>query len=187
MLLSSEGETRDDFHYSILKTDKSKAPKQIFWKATRKYHWFYRELGAVYYWCVGNFPHLSLKWLLYTALLVFSCCSVRTTRPAPIQLHWLLKYSLEISIICINFLKTYLTDHTSTLEPLGFGRCSPWALYMSQTGTFPYIYVRANTLKTFNTKLYITRSRTLKIILKCRYRENACRDEPVEIQSLWDI
>lgn len=30
MLLSSEGETRDGFHYGILKTDKSKAHKQIF-------------------------------------------------------------------------------------------------------------------------------------------------------------
>lgn len=30
MLLSSDGETRDGFHYSILKTDKSKAYKQFF-------------------------------------------------------------------------------------------------------------------------------------------------------------
>lgn len=59
-------------------------------------------------------------------VLVFSCYNIRkTTRPTSIQPHLSLKCPFEMSLVCINFLKYCLADHTSTMEPSAFGRCSP--------------------------------------------------------------
>lgn len=57
MLFSYEGETRDGFHYSILKTDRLKAYQPIFKKLQDNIS-SSAELGAVM--CVCTFPHLSL-------------------------------------------------------------------------------------------------------------------------------
>lgn len=130
MLLSSEGETRDTSHPCILKTDKSKAYKQIF-KRPQDSITVLQGIGSCRWLMCVTLPHLLLKELFHKAALIFSCYNVRkTTRPISIQPHLSLNYSFEILLICINFLKNYLAGHTSTMEPSAFGRCSPWALCM---------------------------------------------------------
>lgn len=61
MLLSSEGETRDGFHYSILKADKSKAHKQIFLKGHKTLLLVLQGVGSCVFCCVGTFPPFITK------------------------------------------------------------------------------------------------------------------------------
>lgn len=111
---------------SILASQKltAKACKQVFKRPQDR---ITSSAGTWELWvtavCVCTCPHLSPRWLP-----VLSCHNVRkTTRPTSMRIHLSLHCSFEILLVCMNFLKYCLADHTSTMEPSAFGRCAPWA------------------------------------------------------------
>lgn len=96
--------------------------------------------------CVHLFPHWAAQWLLYKAVPVFCCCIRKTTGQPPFNLIYRLN----------PFSRSHQHNRASSF----------WQVLKSIThvtvSTFPYIYICTTTFKTFNTKLYITWSRTLK-------------------------
>lgn len=89
--------------------------------------------------CVHLFPHLAAQWLLYKAVPVL-CCQPSFN----LIYHW------------NPFSRSHQHNRSSSFPQV----------LMSIThvtiSTIPYIYICTTTLKTFNTKLYITWSRTLE-------------------------
>lgn len=96
--------------------------------------------------CVHLFPLWAAQWLLYKALPVICCRIRKTTGQPPLNLT--------------HRLNPFSRSHQHNWA------FSFWQVLMSITrvtvSTFPYIYICTTTFKTFNTKLYITWSRTLK-------------------------
>lgn len=131
---------RVDFHFSISKTDKSKAYQQIINRPQDSI------TGSIGKWelqitdvCTFISP-LSSTVTALQSCSVFCCCIRKTTGQPPFNLIYRLN----------PFSRSHQHNRTSRF----------WQVLMSIThvtvSTFPYIYICTTTFKTFNTKLYIT-------------------------------